>query len=65
MKKGGSQTTFLEPGESDLEMTSNIMMELLLYLKGSCLALLLKLVLGFGWSEFSCTPSIGDGVFLL
>ncbi len=46
-------------------MTSNIMMELLLYLKGSCLALLLKLVLGFGWSEFSCTPSIGDGVFLL
>lgn len=51
MKKGGSQTTFLEPGESDLEMTSNIMMELLLYLKGSCLALLLKLVLGSSWLE--------------
>src|SRR5680860_128723 len=45
---------FLEPGDSSLDTTRRIIMELVLYLKGSFLALLLKNSLSFSsWYIFN------------
>ena len=44
-----SKAFFSEPGESNLEITKRIMIELVLNLKDSCLALFLKKMLSPSW----------------